>query len=99
MLKFIAQALQYGTAPALLMLSFMIWQVRNDFTRMLKKQEAIEERLRIVEQGCVKKEDCVKDTGHWHEDMKELSKKVQTVTEELSFFKGVLKPLVANIKS
>jgi len=83
-----AQLLQYGTAPALMILCFLIVQMRGDIIELTKKQQKLDDRIREAEHEYVPKDDCASDMDQINTKMQAIFNKLDTVGESISFISG-----------
>ncbi len=84
--------LQYGTAPALILLCVLMVLFRKDVTKRIDDLEVTirdtREKISFVEQAYVKREDFYRDISGWRGDVKILSEKIDKLREEFFYLKG-----------
>ena len=84
--------LQYGTAPALILLCILIILFNKEIGRRIEGLENTFKELKnktdFIEQSYVRKEDLYRDISGWRGDVKTLSQKIDDLREEFFYLKG-----------
>ena len=84
--------LQYGTAPALILLCVLILLFNKEIGRRIEGLENTFKELKnktdFIEQSYVRKEDLYRDISGWRGDVKTLFTKIDNLREEFFYLKG-----------